>query len=137
MDAARLQPYTGGMRCLIYRRLVAFALAYALALDPVVPMLSAAAWIGDLGQPGMGEICASKRSGARSTADVPLEHRPICPLCTGCLMPGCDAGALPAIDAGAAAILALGPAPLFVPFRGAAVLPRASMTHSARAPPRA
>jgi hypothetical protein len=120
----------------ICRRLLALALAYVLALDPVLPALSAAALIGDIGGPGGGEICASKWPRAGSSADSPLDHGRCCAIGAGCVMAGC-AAALPAADVGGAIILALHSAPPLVPVRGAAALPRTSRANSARAPPRA
>jgi hypothetical protein len=62
VDAAKLRPYIAAMYPLVRRRLV--AVAYALALAPVLPLLAAFAWAADLGPAGVGEICATGRHGA-------------------------------------------------------------------------
>ena len=49
---------------LIRRGLVALAVAHALALAPVLPLLAAFAWAADLGPAGVGEVCATGRHGA-------------------------------------------------------------------------
>jgi hypothetical protein len=64
VDVAKLRPYIAAMYRLIRRRLVALAVAYALALAPVLPLLTAFAWAADLGPAGVGEICATGRHGA-------------------------------------------------------------------------
>ena len=122
---------------LISRRIVALAVAYALALAPVLPLLSAFVRAGDLGSADLGALCASKQVGARSGADIPNEHGPPCPFGVGCSAQGCGAdGVLPAA-AGVVEILAFGAAPSLLDFEGGSPLLRAGGGHSARAPPRA
>ena len=120
---------------LICRRLIALAVAYAIALAPVLPMLAAFAWAGDLGPAGVGEICASKRSDANSPADVPNGHGAACPLGASCPLQGCSAAGLPASGAAIAAIGVLGPARFFVHRVEAVLHPREGGPHFARAPP--
>jgi hypothetical protein len=122
---------------LICRRLVALAVAYALALAPVLPLFAAFAWAADLGPVGVGEICASKRSDASSPADVPNGHRPACPFGAGCALQDCSAAGLPAPGGATAAIGVLGPARFFVHPAEAVPRPRDGGPHFARAPPRA
>jgi hypothetical protein len=122
---------------LICRRLLALAVAYALALAPVLPLLGAFAWAADLGPAGVGEICASARSDARSPADVPDGHGAACPLGTGCPLQGCSAADVPAPGGATAAIGALAPAQIFVRAAEAVPRPRDGGPHFARAPPRA
>lgn len=137
VDAAKLRPYIGAMYRLICRRLVALAVAYALALAPVLPLLAAFAWAADLGPAGVGEICASKRSDARSPADVPNGHGAACALGTGCALQDCAAAGLPAAGAVTAAIAAFGSAAFSLHPADAAVRLRDGGANFARAPPRA
>jgi hypothetical protein len=120
---------------LICRRLVALAVAYALALAPVLPLLAAFARAADLGPAGVGEICASKQSDASSPADVPNGHGPACPLGAGCSLQDCSAAGLPARGETTAAIGVLGPARFFVHPAEAVLSPRDGGPHFARAPP--
>jgi hypothetical protein len=122
---------------LICRRLVALAVAYALALSPVLPLLAAFAWAADLGPAGAGEICVSKKSDASSPADVPNRHGAACPLATGCPLQDCSAAGLPAPGGITAAIGVLAPARFFVHPAEAVLRPRDGGPHFARAPPRA
>jgi hypothetical protein len=125
------------MHRLISRRIIAFALAYALALAPVLPLLSAFARAGDLESAGLGALCASKQAGERSAADLPNEHGLLCPFGVSCSAQDCGAdGVLPAARA-VVEILAFGSALSLFYFEGEAPLPRAGGAHSARAPPRA
>jgi hypothetical protein len=122
---------------LIRRRLVALAVAYALALAPVLPLLAAFAWAADLGPAGVGEVCASKQSDANSPAGVPNGHGAACPLGAGCALQDCSAAGLPAPGGATAAVGVLGPARFFVHPAEAVLSPRDGGPHSARAPPRA
>jgi hypothetical protein len=122
---------------LICRRLVALAVAYSLALAPVLPLLAAFAWAAEPGPAGVGEICASKRSDASSPTDVPNGHGAACPLGAGCPLQGCSAAGLPASDGPAAAIDLLGPLRFFAHYAEAVLRTRDAGPHFARAPPRA
>jgi hypothetical protein len=136
VDAAKLRLYIDAMYRLICRRFVALGVAYALALAPVLPLLAAFAWAADLGPAGVGEICASKRSDARSPADAPNGHGAACLLGTGCALQDCSAAGLPAPDGATAAIRVLGPARFFIHPVEAVLGPRDGGPHFARAPPR-
>src|SRR5262245_41771869 len=114
VDAAKLRPYIGAMYRLICRRLVALAVAYALALAPVLPLLAAFAWAADLGPAGVGGICASKRSDASPPTDVPNGHGGACALGTGCALQDCGAAGLPAPGGASAAIGVIAAARFFV-----------------------
>ena len=123
---------------LISRRVIALAVAYALALAPVLPLLSAFARAGDLDAADLGALCASKQVGTRSAADIPNEHGRLCPFSMGCWAQSCAAdGVLPAAAAGVVEILAFGAAPSLLDFEDGSPLLRAGGGHSARAPPRA
>jgi hypothetical protein len=122
---------------LICRRLLALAVAYALALAPVLPLLAAFAWAADPGPAGVAEICASKRSDASSPVGVPNGHEAACPLGTGCSLQDCSGAGLPASGGATAAIGVLGPARLFAHSAEAVLRPRDGGPHFARAPPRA
>src|SRR5262245_33242510 len=137
VDAAKLRPYIGAMYRLICRRLVALAVAYSLAFAPVLPLLAAFALAADLGQAGAGEICASKRSDARSPADVPNGHGAACALGAGCALQDCSAAGLPPPGEATAATGVVAAARFFVHPAGAVLRPRDGGPHFARAPPRA
>jgi hypothetical protein len=124
---------------LISRRILALAVAYALALAPVLPLLTAFARAGDVGSADLAPLCASGEVGGRSAADVPNGHGPLCPFGVGCSMQGCggaDNGVLPAAT-GVVEILAFGAAPSLIRLAGETPLLRAGGAHPARAPPRA
>jgi hypothetical protein len=125
------------MHRLISRRVIALAVAYALALAPVLPLLGAFAQAGDLDSAGLGALCASKQVGARSAADIPNEHGPLCPFGAGCSAQGCGADGVPPAAQAVVAILAFGATPSLLDFEGRSPLLRAGGAHSARAPPRA
>jgi hypothetical protein len=117
----------------IRRKLVALAVAYAVALGPVVPLLASMAAAASIGPSVLGEICAADTS--RSGADGPARHAAACPMC---LVHGCGAPDL--VAPGTSAILAapssLGSLPL-AQADNAASLPRHAGRQLARAPPRA
>jgi hypothetical protein len=137
VDAAKLRSYIGAMYRLVCRRLVTLAVAYALALAPVLPLLAAFAWAADLGAASAGEICASTRSDARSPIDVPNGHGAACPLGAGCPLQDCSAAGVPAPVGAVAAIGGLGLGQFFVRPAEALPRPRDGGPHFARAPPRA
>jgi hypothetical protein len=122
---------------LICRRLLALGVAYAIALAPVLPLLAAFAWAGDLGEARVGEICSSQRSDPSSPAGVPNGHGAACPFGTGCSLQDCSAAGLPASGTAIAAIGVLGPARFFVHPVEAVLRPRDGGPHFARAPPQA
>jgi hypothetical protein len=125
------------MHRLIGRRVIALAAAYALALAPVLPLLNAFARAGDLDSAELGALCVSKQVGARSAADIPDKHGPVCPFDVGCSTQSCGPdGVLPPAQT-VVEILALGAAPSLLYFEGESPLLRAGGKHSARAPPRA
>jgi hypothetical protein len=126
------------MHRLISCRIAALAVAYALALAPVLPLLTAFAHADDVVSVGLSRLCAGGDVGERSTADVPNGHRPLCPFGVACSMQGCGAnGVLPAATGGVIEILAFGAAPLLLQFEGRSPPLHAGGGHSARAPPRA
>jgi hypothetical protein len=123
------------MHRLISRAIVALAVAYALALAPVLPLLTAFARVGDLDLADRGVLCASEQADARSAADVPNGHGPLCPFGAGCSVQSCGAdGVLPAAQA-VVEVLAFDAAPSLLRFEGGSPLLRAGGAHSARAPP--
>ena len=93
--------------------------------------------LGPLSPAGVGEICASKRSDARSPADAPNGHGAACALGTGCALQDCSAAGLPAPGGATAAIGVLAAARFFVHPAEAVLRPRDGGPHFARAPPRA
>ena len=120
---------------LVCRGFTALVLAYALALAPVLPLLTALASTADLRSSGVGDICAAKPTGAGSGADVPNGHGSACLLGTGCAMPGCGASGALAAAAGAVTLIGFRSAPLPVHPAAEAPLLRMGGVHLARAPP--
>jgi DUF2946 family protein len=83
---------------LIGRRLLALAIAYAVVLGPIMPLLAAMAASADAS--GLGEICGDNHP--RSGGGGPIGHALACPMClahdcgvSGFAAPGANA-ALPA-----------------------------------------
>jgi hypothetical protein len=120
---------------LVCRGFIALVLAYALALAPVLPLLTALASVADLGSADAGDICATKPSSAGSDTDVPSEHGSACPLGAGCAMPGCGADGALAAAAGPVTLIGFRSAPLPVHPAAEAPLLRMGGVHLARAPP--
>jgi hypothetical protein len=118
---------------LICRRVVALAAAYALALSPILPLLTAFAAASDFALAARGEICATKQSGA----DRPNGHGASCALGIGCSGQDCGANGVLAGPADSTTIRALRPAPFFTRLAEEGSVGRAHGAHFARAPPRA
>jgi hypothetical protein len=125
------------MHRLISRRVVALAVAYALALAPVLPLLTTFARAGDLDSAERGALCASVQVGARSAADVPNGHGSLCPFGAGCSAQGCGADGVLSAAAAVVEIIAFGTAPSLLRLERDAPPMRAGGAHFARAPPRA
>jgi hypothetical protein len=117
----------------IRRKLVALAVAYAVALGPVVPLLASMAAAASIGPSVLGEICTADTS--RSGAGGPARHAPICPMC---LAHGCGASDLvaPGTSAGLAPPASARSLPL-APADNVALDLRNGGRQLARAPPRA
>jgi hypothetical protein len=118
---------------LICRRVVALAAAYALALSPILPLLTAFAAASDFALAARGEICATKQSGA----DRPNGHGASCALGIGCSGQDCGANGVLAGPTDGTTIRALRPAPFFMRLAEEGPVGRAHGAHFARAPPRA
>jgi hypothetical protein len=109
VDVPALRSYIGGMCRLICRRVVALAVAYAFALNLVLPLVAAFASPAEAAI--VADLCTTNRS--ESPADLPSKPRPICPL--ACSAPGCGVDGLFADGPGRAAIFVDGTTrPLFV-----------------------
>jgi hypothetical protein len=123
---------------LICRRFVALAVAYAVALNLVVPLLAAFALAADATPASLAERCAPDQSGASRGGDR-NGHPPACPFDSACLMQDCGANGAFAAGASSAAILAFGTGPLLLSIRldGRTLLPREAGVQFARAPPHA
>jgi hypothetical protein len=123
---------------LIRRRLVALAVAYALALGPTLPLLTAFATAAETGPAILSDICATDKSGAGSDADAPSRHRPACPLGMMCLAQDCGANCCPAAGAHGTALtgFAFRSFLSFIPFDHETFVPRNIGAQFARAPPR-
>jgi hypothetical protein len=74
---------------LICRRIVALAVAYAVALNLIVPLLAALASAAQADPATLVELCAADQGGAGSSGDRPVRHGPLCPLGPTCLMQDC------------------------------------------------
>jgi hypothetical protein len=119
------------------RRLIALAVAYAVALNVILPLLPAFAPAAEAGAATPAQICGAGRSGERSGADLPSGHGPDCPFGLACSMPDCTAAGFLAV--GTRSVLLLAPASTSV-LRvvrpdDAAFRPRDTGTPYARAPP--
>jgi hypothetical protein len=116
----------------ICRRVVALAVAYAVALNLVLPLLAAFASPADAVI--VADLCTTNRSG--SPADLPGKPRPICPL--ACSAPDCGINGLFVGGSGSAtALVARAPRPLFfIGLDDQTLLPRDIGAQFARAPPR-
>jgi hypothetical protein len=132
VDAPALRSYIGGMCRLICRRVVALGVAYALALNLVLPLVVAFASSADAAI--VADLCTTNRSG--SPADLPSKPRPICPLT--CSAPGCGVDGLFADDPDSAMVsVARTTRPLFfIVLDDRAPLARNTGAPCARAPPR-
>ncbi len=124
---------------LIRRRLVALAVAYALALGPTLPLLTAFVTAADTGPVILSDICATDHSDAGSDADAPNRHRPVCPLGMMCLAQDCGANCCPAVGAHGATVTIPGLQSFvsLVSFDREIFVLRNIGTQFARAPPRA
>ena len=122
---------------LFCRRVVALAAAYALALSPILPLLTAFAAASDLALSARGEICGTKQAGVGSGADRPNGHGASCALGIGCSGQDCGANGVLAGPADSTAIRALRPAPFFKRLVEEGLVRRPHGAHLARAPPRA
>jgi hypothetical protein len=87
------------------RRLVALAAAYAVALNILLPALTAILPPVAIGEISLAAICSG--GGAASDPGAPAKPQPLCPGGGACTMPGCAAAALPGGDpAGVSAVFA-------------------------------
>ena len=80
VDAPAAHPYIDGMHRLICRRFITLAVAYAVALNMVLPLLPAFALAAEATNPA--EICATGR--ATSPTGLPHGHGSICPFGLAC-----------------------------------------------------
>jgi hypothetical protein len=85
------------------RRLVALAAAYAVALNTLVPVLTALLPPAAMGKIGLAVICSAGGAGSPSDRDSPAKPQPLCPCGGACAMPGCVAAALPDDPSGVSA----------------------------------
>jgi hypothetical protein len=94
------------------RRLIALAVAYAVALNVVLPLLPAfapaAQASGTTAKTIPGPICGTGYSGERSGGDLPNGHEPDCPFGLACSALNCAATGFLAV--GARGVLVLAPA---------------------------
>jgi len=89
------------------RRLVALAAAYAVALNTLLPVLTAILLPAATVEIGLAVICSAGGAGSASDSGAPEKPQPLCPCGGACAMPGCAATALPGSDpigAGAACV---------------------------------
>jgi hypothetical protein len=124
------------MHRLINRRVIALAVAYALALAPILPLLSAFARADDVVLAGLAPLCAGGDVGERSAADVPNGHGSLCPFGAGCSAQGCGADGVLSVAA-VVEIIAFGTATSLLRLERDTPPLRVGGVHFARAPPRA
>jgi hypothetical protein len=73
----------------ISRTVVALAVAYAVALNLVVPLLAALVPAAQAATATLAELCAPDQGAAAPGDDRTGRHEPMCPLGPVCLMQGC------------------------------------------------
>jgi hypothetical protein len=132
VDAPRVHPYIDGMHRPICRRFIALAVAYAVALNLVLPLLPAFALAAEATNPA--EICAS--GGSISPTGLPNGHGSLCPFGVPCSY-DCSAAASLALDARSAALFLPSRAHSFslVRFDNQMLVQRDVAAQFARAPP--
>ena len=129
----RGNPNIAGMYRLNCRRIVALAVAYAVAFNLVLPLLSILAPAAQAGAIGLSEICASGHPGPQPATDD--RHGPICSYGMACWAPDCGAAALPTSAGVAAFSFGSAPAGMFLHLVDGPLSPRHVGTRFARAPP--
>jgi hypothetical protein len=77
------------------RRLVALAAAYAVALNALLPALTAILPPAAIGEIGLAVVCSAGGAGSASDSGAPETPHPLCPCSGACAMPGCAATGLP------------------------------------------
>jgi hypothetical protein len=124
---------------LFCRRFVALAVAYAVALNLVVPLLAAFALAAEAAPASVAELCASEQPGTIPGAGDRNGHAPVCPLGSACSTQDCGANGPFAAGSTGAATFAFDPRPLLPSIRleGKALRPREFGAQFARAPPHA
>ena len=122
---------------LICHRFVALAVAYAVALNLVVPLLAAFALAADSAPASLAELCAPDQSGAGPGAGHPSGHAPLCPLGMTCPAQDCGANGFLATAPSSVATFALGLAPslVFIRLGDKTLVPPDIGAQFARAPP--
>jgi hypothetical protein len=71
------------------RKAVTLAVAYAVALNLLVPLLAALASEVQGAPATFAEFCATDQGSAASGGDRTGQHEPVCPLGPACLMQDC------------------------------------------------
>jgi hypothetical protein len=95
------------------RRLVALAAAYAVALNTLLPVLTALLPPAATGESGLAVICSAGQAGSASDRSAPAKPQPLCPCGGACTMPGCAPAVLPDDPSGVGvASVSIGPAGL-------------------------
>ena len=94
------------------RRLAALAVAYAVTLNALLPVL-AAMTLPAAGAPAFAVICGSATAGAGSDRDLPAKQ-PLCPVGASCAMPGCAEAVVPVGGSAATGVLMTAHAPVGV-----------------------
>jgi hypothetical protein len=145
VDAPAIRPYIGAMYRMTCRRLIALAVAYAVALNMVLPLLPAFAPAAQASETTgattaktiPGPICGTGYSGERSGGDLPNGHEPDCPFGLACSALNCAATGFLVVGARGVLVLAPASASVFqvVCSDDAGFRPRDSGAPFARAPP--
>jgi hypothetical protein len=123
----------------ICHRAVALAVAYAVALNLLVPFLAALASAAQAMPATFAEICATDQGSAASGGERRDRHAPECPLGPACLTQDCGPNGFPALGSETAATFALEPTAvlLYPRLDDERLLRRVIFARFARAPPQA
>jgi len=107
---------------------VALAVAYAVALNLLVPLLAA-----------LAEFCATDQGSAASGGDRTGQHEPVCPLGPACLMQDCGPNGFLPLGSETVATFAVDPTAVLLSPRldDERLLLRVIVARFARAPPQA
>ena len=123
----------------ICHKAVALAVAYAVALNLLVPLLAALASSAQAEPVTFAEFCATDQGSAASGGDRRHQHAPECPLGPACLTQDCGPNGFPALGSETAATFTLEPTAvlLYPRLDDERLLRRVIFTRFARAPPQA
>ena len=96
---------------------VALAVAYAVALNLLVPLLAAFASAAQAVPATFAEFCATDQGRAASGGDRKDQHAPECPLGPACLTQDCGPNGFPALGSETVATFAVEPTAVLLSLR--------------------